>query len=83
MSRKSVDDCRTQRDFVSVARQQGYRVENGGRHTCVVADGRRVPLGHANGEIPTGTRRAIIRALKAVGMTALVLGALYVMWVTM
>lgn len=65
----SVCDCRTAKDFVSVVMRQGGCVEEGARHTIVRGpNGKgRVAIPRHRGDLPTGTRRAIIRELLALG----------------
>jgi len=78
---KLLDDCRTARDFFSYAESKGGRIENGGRHTKIVGPGGgRVAIPTHNGDILTGTRRAIVKMLIAVGLGIMPLACILSGW---
>lgn len=68
---KEWTDCKDQRDWLRTAKANGLPVEHGGRHTCIVANGRRIPI--PNGETKTGTRGSILRSLSAAGVVVLLI----------
>lgn len=75
MSKKiSVTDCRNSRDFDRAIRQSGVDYQerqNGTSHKVYKFSGLSVPVPQHPGDIPTGTRRSIIKMLMAVGLTLL------------
>lgn len=70
---KSIDQCRTNDDFTRYAVSRGAEPYNG-RDRGIRYNGHTVPLGHANGELPIGTRKSIIRSFKALGLVILLVG---------
>lgn len=74
MSRnESVRNCRTSSEFVRAVERQGGRVDNGGRHYKVRGpEGNGcVPVPRHPGDLPTGTRCSIIKALVSLGFMVL------------
>lgn len=68
----SVTDCKTASEFCRAAARQGGEVRGGGRHDKIYLDGRGpVPIPRHSGDIPTGTRRSIVRALLTLGFMLL------------
>jgi len=67
-SQQSVRNCRTPRQFQRAVRKQGGYVEGGGRHDKLCGpNGGKVPLPRHSGDLPTGTRSSIAKALLAIG----------------
>ena len=74
MSKKSIYDCKDDRDFLSLARQYSdvEIVSGKGSHTVV-----KTPRGSSvvpHGEIKKGTRHAIIKQFVALGITVVFIG---------
>jgi hypothetical protein len=67
---------KTRREFVQLARSsdQVVNIEEGGRHTVIrFKDGTHVAIHRHAGDIPKGTRYAIIKAFKAAGVLLFIL----------
>jgi len=74
MAPKKLEACKTHDDFVSYSRKRKARVEPGGRHTLIFPpEGGLVPVPRHKGDLATGTRYSIIKALTALGMAGLVI----------
>lgn len=84
---QSVSECRTSSEFVRAVERQGGRVDNGGRHyKAHDGEGRGcVAIPRHAGEIATGTRHSIVKALLALGFLGVlfVCGAQYLASVTL
>lgn len=71
---QSVSDCRTAQDFERVISRQGGRIVRGARHDIVQGrNGGRVAIPRHRGDLPTGTRCAIIRELLMLGFMVVLL----------
>ncbi len=83
----SVTECKTTSEFVRVVEHQGGYVDNGGRHyKAHDGDGRGcVALPRHAGDLATGTRHSIVKALLALGFLGVlfVCGAQYLAGVTL
>lgn len=74
MAKKTLEACKTHDDFVSYSKKHKARVEPGGRHTLIFPPGGGlVPVPHHKGDLATGTRFSIIKALTAAGMAGVVI----------
>lgn len=75
MSRRNEDPerLRTGREFIAYAERRGCTVRHG-RHAYVTApNGRGCPIPTHPGDLPTGTRRSILKMFAHMGLLALVL----------
>lgn len=73
MAKKPLNDCRTCGDFDRVIRSSGVPYQerqNGTSHKVYKfpEHGRSVPIPQHRGDIPTGTRKSIIKSLLIVGL---------------
>lgn len=78
MSRKSLEQCHSGKDFIDYAKTHGANVRNGnGSHFIVTTDkgGVCVPY-HANHDLGTGLRRKIIKAFLSIGILIIIMGVL-------
>ena len=74
MSKKSDKLPKTRRDFLKLARKSDKveSIKEGGRHTLIrFKDGSHTAIHRHRGDIPKGTRYAIIKAFKAAGVLGL------------
>lgn len=74
MAKKSLEDCKKDRDFISYASQYSdvQIIHGKGSHTVV-----KTPRGSSvvpHGDIPKGTRCAIIKQFIALGITIFLVG---------
>ena len=78
MGKKSLSDCKSGKDFIGYAEGHGGYVDRQvGSHAVVKSpSGGICPVPVHNGDLPTGTRRSIIKLFTAIGLAGLVLFAL-------
>ena len=75
MAKKTLDKCRKGKDFIGYAARQGAEIKNGkGSHAKVYTDKGMCPVPRHCKDLPTGTRRAIMRQFMAIGIMLLLLG---------
>lgn len=75
MSRKTLEQCKSGKDFISYATTHGATVRNGnGSHFMVTTErgGVVVPY-HANNDLGTGLRHKIIKAFLTIGISILLI----------
>ena len=69
MAKKKLKDCRSGKDFVKFAEKKGAEIRNGkGSHAKVVNEKGMVIIPRHKNDLATGTRRAVINALIAMGI---------------
>lgn len=74
MCKKNLSDCRSGKDFCRYAETHGAEVRGGnGSHQRVSTDRGTTFVPYHNGDMPTGTRCAIIKQLLAIGITVFIL----------
>lgn len=76
MSHKTLEQCKSGKDFISYATTHGATVRNGnGSHFMVTTErgGVVVPY-HANNDLGTGLRHKIIKAFISIGILILLVG---------
>jgi len=81
MAKKSGKLPKTRREFLQLARKSDKveSIEEGGRHTVVrFKDGTHIVIHRHRGDIPKGTRHAIIKAFKAAGVLGFIL---FILWI--
>lgn len=70
-NKSSVKDCRSSSEFERAVSRQGGEVRTGGGHNKVYLDGKGpVAVPRHRGDLPTGTRCNIIKALLTLGFFA-------------
>jgi hypothetical protein len=75
MAKKTLDRCKTGQDVAALARRSGYQVDVGGKHPYVVRpDGQRCIAIPTKGKLPDHQRKYLMRQLRAIGMTVLIVG---------
>ncbi|MEW6651426.1 MAG: type II toxin-antitoxin system HicA family toxin [Chloroflexota bacterium] len=77
MAKKSLNECRTCKDFDRAIRSGGVTYQerqNGSSHRVYkfTDKGVSVPIPQHRGDIPTGTRRSIVKMLTLVGLGGVV-----------
>lgn len=76
--KSSLNKCKSHDDLVGYAAGRGARIVEGGRHTKVYGpEGGMAPIPRHRGDLATGTRCAIIRAFKLMGLAVLALAFAY------
>ncbi len=83
MPNKSKKLPKTRREFLKLARKSDKveSIEEGGRHTLIrFKDGTHTAIHRHKGDIPKGTRYAIIKAFKAAGVLGLFILVLWVIF---
>jgi predicted RNA binding protein YcfA (HicA-like mRNA interferase family) len=83
MTRRSADPATFTRgrDFVQFAERAGCRTRQNGSHViATAANGRICVIPCHNGDLPTGTRRSILRMFARMGLLAAALASVAAMW---
>ena len=73
---KPIDQCKTAADFDRAIRASGQPYserQNGTSHKVYRVNGTSIPVPQHSGEIPTGTRRSIIKMLIKAGVVCFIL----------
>jgi predicted RNA binding protein YcfA (HicA-like mRNA interferase family) len=83
MTRRSADPATFTRgrEFVAYAEQRGCKLRQNGSHVIATARNGQicvVPVHH--GDLPTGTRRSILRMFARMGLLAAALASVAAMW---
>lgn len=73
MSKKRLDQCKSGEDFLSFASKRGAEVVQGGRHAKVVTERGVVAVPRHKGDLPTGTRRSILKSFLQLGLVMMFL----------
>ena len=75
MAKKTLEQCKTGRDFIGYAEHRGGYVDRQcGSHAIVKApSGGTCPVPVHPGEIPTGTRYSIIKRFITIGLAVMIL----------
>lgn len=76
---RTLDDCRSGKDFIGYAETHGGHVDRQvGSHAVVKSpSGGICPVPVHNGDLPTGTRRSIVKLFMAIGLAGMILVALF------
>lgn len=68
MNNNTLHKCKTTSEFVKYAKKEGADVRQGGNHIIIKTDKGICPVGRHKGDIPKGTRFAIIKLFMAIGL---------------
>lgn len=73
MAKSRLEQCRSGEDFLKFASKRGAAIVQGGRHAKVVTGRGVVAVPRHRGDMPTGTRHAILKAFARLGLLAIFL----------
>lgn len=77
--KNNIEQCKTSREVISYAtRHGGQIVSQNGSHVKIMGEGGFVIVPNHPGDLKTGTRRSIIKAMRAIGLAIFLFVALAV-----